>query len=341
MMTHLPPQEDMHGQMPQPCRDHGARPMVSIFLLIYNQEAYLPRALDGIFAQQVDFPYEVVAGEDCSTDGSRKMLLDYAARYPDRFTLLLHPRNLGMEGNVQAVRRHCRGRYIACLEGDDYWTDPHKLQTQVDFLEANPEYAACTHRVDIVDAQGKLQQGLPFRRFYRGKRYTLAQAIAGYLPGATSSLVYRNVFVGPDAGEQRLLEACRCVGDMRIATYLSCKGPIRCLPQHMGVYRWSLTNGSYSARTQAQNKTALTLEWLRERKALAQALLGHPVNFAKGYRQITYYAWVQLIKKPNESNRQLFLLAWGEDPCKVRTLLYLLWNTLTAPFRRLLRAICE
>ena len=90
--------------------------------------------------QKCNFNFDIVVGEDCSTDKSREILLEYQNRYPGKFKLLLHENNIGAANNQLEVFKNCKGKYIAMCEGDDYWIDPLKLQKQVDFLDANPDY---------------------------------------------------------------------------------------------------------------------------------------------------------------------------------------------------------
>ena len=116
------------------------KPLVSVFMITYNHELYIAQALDSILMQQVNFKYEIVIGEDCSTDNTRAILINYAKKYPNIFHLLLHKHNLGAVNNQNEVFKNCKGKYIAMLEGDDYWTDPYKLQKQVDFMDANNGY---------------------------------------------------------------------------------------------------------------------------------------------------------------------------------------------------------
>lgn len=122
---------------------------LSICCITYNHEKFIAETIEGIIKQQCNFPYELVIGDDCSTDATKKICIEYQRKFPDKIKLLLHSKNLGGEGkkNFLAVFKECKGKYIAICEGDDYWTDSNKLQTQVDFLEANPEYAICFHRV--------------------------------------------------------------------------------------------------------------------------------------------------------------------------------------------------
>jgi len=137
---------------------------VSIILLAYNQKSYLRQAIDSVLIQQVEFDYELIIGEDCSTDGTADIARDYAQRYPAKVRVLfqdretaerLRRRGLGGKRNFITTLEACRGEYIALLDGDDYWTDPLKLQKQVDFFEKHPECAVCFHNVVAVDEDGK------------------------------------------------------------------------------------------------------------------------------------------------------------------------------------------
>jgi glycosyltransferase involved in cell wall biosynthesis len=118
-------------------------PKVSVFMMVYNHEKFIKEALNGVLMQKCNFDYEIVIGEDYSTDESRNIILEYSKQYPGKFKLLLHNSNIGAQKNQLAVLENCTGQYIALCEGDDYWTDPLKLQKQVDFLEGNQEYSIC------------------------------------------------------------------------------------------------------------------------------------------------------------------------------------------------------
>jgi len=122
------------------------RPKVSVAMITYNHEKCIAQAIESVLMQETTFPIELVIGEDYSTDNTREIVKRYAALRPDVIQPLLHERNVGMRGNGDAVLEACRGQYIACLEGDDYWTSPQKLQRQVDFLDQHPDYSICGHR---------------------------------------------------------------------------------------------------------------------------------------------------------------------------------------------------
>ena len=134
-------------------------PAVSISVLTYNQRDYVSRALDSILEQRVDFEYEIIVGDDGSTDGTRAVLLDYQRRFPDRIQLILHPRHYedevpGRTNNLTNLQ-NCRGKYTAILDGDDYWTDPDKLQRQYDLLEAHPDVSLSCHDSYLICEHGR------------------------------------------------------------------------------------------------------------------------------------------------------------------------------------------
>ena len=128
--------------------------MVSITVLTYNHEKYIKQALDSIIMQKVNFKYEIVVGDDCSQDDTQNILNSYAQKFPDKFVLLLRDHNIGANNNSFDVKRHCRGKYIAILEGDDFWIDEDKLQIQLDFLETHKGCDAIAHRHQIVNNNG-------------------------------------------------------------------------------------------------------------------------------------------------------------------------------------------
>lgn len=126
-------------------------PLVSVAMITYNHEQYIAQAIESVLMQETDFPIELVIGEDCSTDGTRRIVQEYAAKHPNAIRLLLPTSNLGAIKNFIAVIEACRGQYIAFLEGDDFWTDPQKLQIQAAFLNAHSQVALCHHRVSYFD----------------------------------------------------------------------------------------------------------------------------------------------------------------------------------------------
>ncbi len=138
--------------LPRLCEDTSNRSdnlLVSICSITYNHAPYIRQCLDGMLMQKTDFAFEIIINDDCSTDGTTEIIREYAAKYPDIIKPVYHDENLyskGVRGMFNKfVFPKARGKYIALCEGDDYWTDPLKLQKQVDFLEAHPDYSMCFH----------------------------------------------------------------------------------------------------------------------------------------------------------------------------------------------------
>ena len=132
---------------------------VSCHVITYNHVNFIKDCLDSILMQKTNFDFEIIVGDDLSTDGTREILMKYANLYPNLFKLnLRHKRGIGVPGkeNFVSTLKMCKGEYISLCDGDDYWTDPYKLQKQVDFLEGNPEYALCFHPVKILEETGKI-----------------------------------------------------------------------------------------------------------------------------------------------------------------------------------------
>lgn len=141
---------DMRSDDENILAEGSPRPMVSVCCITYNQAPYIAKALEGFQMQRTTFPYEVIVHDDASTDGTREILARYASKHPDLIFPIFQNENQYSRNvpiSAEFVFKKARGKYIALCEGDDYWTDEEKLQWQVDFLEANPTIAMCTHEV--------------------------------------------------------------------------------------------------------------------------------------------------------------------------------------------------
>lgn len=136
-------------------------PLVSVMMVTYNHEHYISQAIEGVIMQITSFRIELVIGEDCSTDSTRKICEKYKNKYPQLIRLLTTESNLGMIQNGNRTLKACTGKYIALNDGDDYWTDPYKLQKQVDFLESNEDYGLVWTDIDFyVQSSGVINKSV-------------------------------------------------------------------------------------------------------------------------------------------------------------------------------------
>jgi glycosyltransferase involved in cell wall biosynthesis len=133
---------------------------VSVLTLTCDHEAYVEQSVRSALMQETDFPVRIAIGEDCSTDRTRDIVQALHAQHPDRIRLVLQERNVGMLRNFAATLAACSGSYVAFLEGDDFWTDPLKLQRQVDYLEAHPGCALCFHPVRCLGPAGDVARNV-------------------------------------------------------------------------------------------------------------------------------------------------------------------------------------
>lgn len=125
--------------------------LVSICCITYNHEKYIAQNIESYLMQETSFKFEIIIGEDCSTDNTLKILQAYQRMHPELITLVTSEENVGSIKNHARSMAKCRGKYIAMCDGDDYWTSPLKLQKQVDFLEANPEYIICCNYSQVIN----------------------------------------------------------------------------------------------------------------------------------------------------------------------------------------------
>lgn len=200
-------------------------------MIVYNHGKYLYQALDSVFMQEVDFDFEVVIGDDCSTDDSREIIRSYQKRHPGQIRTLFHEKNVGVHRNVVLTLQSCEGEYVALLEGDDYWTDPLKLKKQVDALEANPSCVISAHNThDLNEVHPEQSKDTDL---WSGRFITLGDILEKGWFLRTNSLVFRNglIPVFPDWYFHHYST------DYMLQVLLASKGDIHFSPEVMAVYR--------------------------------------------------------------------------------------------------------
>lgn len=204
---------------------------VSVCLIAYNHRPFIAQAIEGALHQQTRFPYEIVIGDDSSTDGTDAVVADYARRYPGRIRVLPTPKRLGMQRNVVRALRECGGEYVAMLEGDDYWLSQEKLQRQADFLNAHPECSLCYHNVYILRGTcGSDERELFFQKPARD-RLCLRDVVGGVPMPTCSEMIRRAVLEYPP-------ELYESPGPDRFLTAMAAKkGQIAYIDAVLGVYR--------------------------------------------------------------------------------------------------------
>ncbi|MEY4954436.1 MAG: hypothetical protein RI981_521 [Bacteroidota bacterium] len=211
------------------------KPKVSVCFITYKHEAYIRTSLDAILGQKVNFELEIIIGEDHSPDGTAEIVREYARKYPDKIKAYIRPENLGSKINYVHCFLDCKGEYIVHIEGDDYWTDPLKLQRQVDFLDQHPHASACFHNAQIIFEDGSNREPVLInptdQKPWVESADFLVEKETWFM--ATASVMMRRKYAHP-LPEWFLNSKS---GDIPLYVILAEQGPIGYLPEVMSVYR--------------------------------------------------------------------------------------------------------
>jgi glycosyltransferase involved in cell wall biosynthesis len=222
---------------------------LSICTITYNQHQFVRQTLDSILSQKTDFEYEIVVGDDASTDGTREIIQEYQRAWPKRIKPILREKNVGMQKNGVDVIENCRGEYIAFLEGDDYWTDPNKIQLQIEYLDKHSGCSFVHHKVEhIAWPTGTTLGEYPPPRFRVERPNPRDLAMVNFIQ--TCSLMCRRDWL-PTLDEQ--FQELK-LGDWPLCVLLSERGWIGYLDRTMAHYRvhsnnsWNNRSSDYKMR---------------------------------------------------------------------------------------------
>ena len=220
-------------------------PEISIICNAYNHEKYIAQALDSFLMQKVNVPVEILVHDDASPDKTADIIRSYAEKHPDVILPIIQTENQASQGRsitpmIQLPR--ARAKYVAFCEGDDYWTDPDKLQLQYDFMEQHPEYSICCHAYSMVDKDGKL---IEERRDLDADGVVPIEMLIGnqlLVPHFATMLVRRECLQGYD--KYFLGKHCN---DMLLRLYCHAQKPIWYLNRNMSCYR-RFTESSWTVK---------------------------------------------------------------------------------------------
>ncbi len=225
--------------------------LLTVYCLAYNHEKYIEDALNGFVSQKTNFKYKVLVHDDCSTDKTAEIIRKYSEKYPDIiFPIFQKENQYSKDAKIvkEFIVPHFEGKYIAMCEGDDYWTDSNKLQTQVDFLESHSEYSACVHNSEVLNCRFNTKKLLN----HSDKDYDISFSEiirGGNQSYQLSSLVCRRELDELFHSDQRpeYLNVNCSFGDYPLGILLCLNGKIRYFPEIMSVYRL-MTPNSWTSR---------------------------------------------------------------------------------------------
>ena len=204
-------------------------------MITYGQEKFIAEAINGVLKQECDFEVELIISNDCSPDQTDEVIQNILENHPrgSWIKYIKQEKNIGMMPNFIFAMQQCQGKYIALCEGDDYWTDPLKLQKQVDFLEANLDYVLCFHRVKILKTNGEIADDFITKVPENHEAIETLARLGNYIH--TPSVVFRNVLKEfPFEFEHSP------IGDYFLYMMLAEQGKLKYLDEKMGVYRYGV-----------------------------------------------------------------------------------------------------
>lgn len=292
---------------------------VSVAVITYNMQSYLPQLLDSILKQKTNFRYEIVIDDDFSPDDSRTIIMDYATRYPEIFVLSLRNQNVGGSKNMYGVLRQCRGRYISILEGDDWWEAEDKLQYQYDFMEIHPEFIAM-----YCNSWCELSRTENIQRIRRRMEHPLVFTFDDFLnthffdrlPNSTDTAFFRNFFsTSPESELDVFWKAHRMVWDQSLALILYGKGSVYVDPRIVSHHRTIVEKGgtNYQSRYAIEDhKVSDAYMYACHEEYIENVLHRKCMNFYNVRGRIFAEAFWIAMKSRNPKDWQKALEIWNQ-----------------------------
>ena len=285
------------------------KPFVSICTITYNHEKYITEALDSFLIQETNFSFEIVVDDDCSTDGAPAVIRKYMEKFPHIIKTNLREKNVGAIINHIENMKRAKGKYIALCEGDDYWTDPLKLQKQVDFLESHKEYNMVFHNAEL---QHHTENGVtikPFNPEEKSRNYT-ADEILKTWSVATASVVCRN------EEQYRYLEDNPWfpVGDTPYFIKCASLGKLYYMAEQMSVYRMLPTG---LVNSEEHKSFEFNLKLLEYYKVLYEDFSDILSEKTIGHLLAINYFWAALRYRKKGDEKEYFrhlTLGMAQDP---------------------------
>lgn len=279
--------------------------LVSVAMTTYNHAKYIRQALNSILMQKTDYDYEIVIGDDCSTDETQEILREYQKEYPEIILPILREKNLGATKNLYDVFLNCKGNYIAVLEGDDFWTDQNKLRLQIGFLKNNNSYIACTHRYSVVDEDNNVLQAS-----YIGPGrpedgiYTIKDFEKYIYFGHIGTLVFRNIFLQPKYDYTIISNVHNFIGDITLCMILACLGDIFVMKENMSSYRSVQKKGgtNFCSTIAKTNGCLDRFNYLQKLERYCKAEMKFVLKHENRISHYTWWSILYMVRYPSKHN---------------------------------------
>jgi len=316
---------------------------VSIIVPAYNHESYIKETVMSLVSQKTDYTYEILIGDDASTDATGRIIAEMAGVYPGLIRVVRHKKNVGATKNGYSLVKAAKGRYLSFCDGDDQWCDEERLQRHIDFLEINPSFAGICGRIQLMDESGNmLREDTIGERsmFWNSRRevYSKEHFEQWEMPGHICALTIRNFMRMEEHDFRIFYKAHGTVGDRTIVLLTVLQGLIKCEPDCVGKYRYRVNQqDNFMSRFDQENLYGKDFLMIRRLEQYADREFGIQIN-AEGIKKDRLAATVVKAMKDNcPENRRVLrqIIACSEAPwrylmyaCKVLVLKWVYWNIL-------------
>lgn len=290
-------------------KESAGEVMVSIQVPTYNHEKYVGQCLRSLLNQKTNYKYEILVGDDCSTDRTRKLLLEFKKKYPDIIKLTYSKKNVGATYNAYHLSRKSNGKYIAFCDGDDFWCDNGRLERDIQFLENHSEYSGICNRCKIVNEDGmmikkeEIPKGKNFFEFSNAI-YTLTDYEKWKMPGQISAVTLRNIYNQDSIDVSILYKAHRNVGDRARILLALMYGNIFCSDFEVSCYRIQMSDSAENFMSQYRKKNlrAEDFKMMCKLEKWIETYYGRCVNLSKIKKERLIVSIVVFLRNPSKEN---------------------------------------
>lgn len=217
-----------------------SQPLVSVPMLTYNHAPFIAQAIEGVLQQKTNYTFELVIGEDCSTDGTRDIVFEYQKKYPGIIRVVTSDKNVGMKKNSLRTVKACQGKYIAFCEGDDYWHHPYKLQKQVDYMESHPECGLVysSYDVYIVKEKKRIEDFIKHRKWKIPENPSVSDFVESKTGTQTLTVMIRRILYEQiiEADPYLHQNAHFLMGDTQLWAEIATKAQLHYIPESLATY---------------------------------------------------------------------------------------------------------
>jgi glycosyltransferase involved in cell wall biosynthesis len=308
-------------------------PLVSVSMITYNHAPFIAQAIDGVLQQKVNFPIELVIGEDCSPDDTRKIVFEYQKKFPDIIRVITSDKNVGMKQNGLRLMKACQGKYIAFCEGDDFWQSPHKLQKQVEYLDSHPECGLVFTDYDFYyNGAKKSVINVNYSKGYKSPMNMTIEQILGPQGGLIRTctvMVRRKLLEQVIEGDPYLHQSEQLLmGDIQLFAELSLVSKVSYYPESMATYR---IHGESATRSKDPIKTARFCisaseikSYLCDKHKLSESIRKEAeLAWCHNYLRIAFYTKNKKLADEIRKKKKTFTLdEWIKYYCAKNSILY-------------------